>query len=294
VIEIVPTEATLGAEIRGLDVRHLDDATFAEVEAAFHEHAVLVFRQQHLTRDEHVAFACRFGELEVYSTKGSYSTLADMTGAPFVADITNVDEHGVLITDRQHPFFRQIAGNEFWHADSSFKPHGSKASVLAAVEVPPAGGDTEFADMRASYDALTREQQERLARLEAWHSIAYSQAVVGSGDVEPADDPTTMPGVRQPIVRRHPVTGRPSLFIGRHACHVFGMDLADGQRFLQELVDAACQPPRVFAHRWTVGDVVIWDNRCALHRATPWNLVERRVMRHVRLAGAPDHAQRRS
>jgi alpha-ketoglutarate-dependent taurine dioxygenase len=290
-IDVMPTGASLGAEI-DVDLRELDPVTFAEIEAAFHEHAVLIFRDQYLTRDEEVDFALRFGVLETFMSEASYSAVKRLDGAPVVVDIANVDADGMPITDRQHPTMQQLAGNWGWHADSSFRPPGSKASVLAAVEVPPEGGETEFADMRAAYDALSPDMQARLGQLHAWHSISYSQAVIGAGDREPASDPTTMPGAPQPVVRHHPATGRPSLCIGRHACHIFGMEVSEAQGLLGGLLADACQPPRVLTHRWNVGDVVIWDNRCVLHRGRPWDLTERRVMRHVRIAGdwVPDTA----
>jgi alpha-ketoglutarate-dependent taurine dioxygenase len=283
-IDVKPAGASLGAEI-GVDLRDLDATTFVEIEAAFHEHAVLIFRDQHLTREEEVAFALRFGVLETFSSEGSYSAVKYLDGAPVVVDIANVDANGIPITDRRHPTMQQLAGNWGWHADSSFRPPGSKASVLAAVEVPTEGGETEFADMRAAYDALSSDDQERLGQLHAWHSISYSQAVIGASDVAPASDPTTMSGAWHPVVQRHPVTGRPALCIGRHACQIFGMDVGEAQSLLRDLLAEACRPPRVLTHRWMVGDVVIWDNRCALHRGKPWDLSERRVMRHVRIAG---------
>ena len=284
-IEVEATTASLGAEIRRVDLRDLHSIAFPEIEAAFNQYGVLIFRDQHLTRDEQVEFALRFGVLETFSADASYSAVKDLEGAPVVVDIANIDRNGMQITDRRHPAMQQINGNEGWHADSSFRPPGSKASVLAAVEVPSVGGETEFADMRAAYDAVSSEDKARLGRLHVWHSISYSQAIIGAGDVEPASDPTTMSGAWQPVVRWHPATGRPSLCIGRHACQILGMEVCEAQSLLHGLLAEACQPPRVLTHRWIVGDVVIWDNRCVLHRARPWDLAERRVMRHVRIAG---------
>ncbi len=284
-VDVVATAASLGAEIRRVDLRDLDDAAFPEIEAAFDEYGVLIFRGQHLTREEQVEFALRFGVLETVGGDGAYPAYKDLEGTPVVVDIANVDKDGTQITDKHHPAMRQIAGNEGWHADSSFRPPGSKASVLAAIEVPSVGGETEFADMRAAYDALPDDDKDRLAALHVWHSISYSQAVIGASEIEPAPDPTTMSGAWQPVVRRHPATGRPSLCIGRHACQIYGMEVCEAQRLLGDLLAEACRPPRVHTHSWMVGDVVIWDNRCVLHRARPWDLAERRVMRHVRIAG---------
>jgi alpha-ketoglutarate-dependent taurine dioxygenase len=281
-VRVTPLAATLGAQIDGVELRRLDDETWAVLERAFHDHAVLIFHDQHLSRAEQIAFGRRFGELEIDEGKGYRPSLA---GKPVVLDISNVDDDGTHITDRQHPLARRLTGNEGWHTDSSFKAVAAKASVLAAVEVTSSGGETGFADMRAAYDALSADQQLRLAGLRGWHSSQYSNAVAGASDLEPASDPTTMLGAWHPLVSRHPATGRRSLFIGRHACSIDGMEVAAGQAWLAELLLNACRPPRVFTHRWATGDVIVWDNRCVLHHASPWDLRERRVMRHVRIGG---------
>jgi alpha-ketoglutarate-dependent taurine dioxygenase len=161
----------------------------------------------------------------------------------------------------------------------------AKASVLSAKVVPAVGGDTEWADMRAAYDALDPATRDRVADLCAHHSIAWSQAragfdsTFGYGMAEP-------PQLR-PLVKVHPVTGRPALFIGRHAHAIPGLEPAESQALLDDLLAAACQPPRLYRHRWSPGDLVVWDNRCVLHRAGEWDLTQPRVMRHTRVAGDP-------
>ncbi|MFD7407846.1 TauD/TfdA dioxygenase family protein [Streptomyces sp. NPDC059866] len=273
---------TLGAEVRGPDLRELDDADWAGIEAAFHEHGILVFHDQSLGRDEQVAFARRFGEIELQDAD---TMRADLVGKPIVLDISNVDENSVHIKDRDHPQTRFLGGNEGWHSDSSFKAVSAKASVLHAIEVPSTGGRTGYADMRAAYDELSDADKAALEGLTVFHSLQYSQAAAGATDTEAAAVPSDMNGAWHPLVKRHPVTGRRSLFIGRHACQVEGMPVAEGQALLGRLLDAACVPPRTYYHPWRPGDVVVWDNRCVLHRATAWDLAERRVLRHVRVAG---------
>jgi alpha-ketoglutarate-dependent taurine dioxygenase len=284
-----PFPSTIGAEMTTIDVRRLNGEQWRSVDQALLDYGVLLFRDQHLTQDEQVVFACHFGEIEVNepapdipmpSYYGEFGT-----GTPIILEISNIDEHGVHITDPDHPKVRRHSGNEGWHSDSSYRPVTSRASTLTAIEAPARGGATAFADMRAAYDRLTEEEKARLERLDAWHSIAYSNAASGATEVVPADDPTTMTGARHPIVRTHPETGHPSLFIGRHACHIFGLGVYEGQELLRQLLVDACRPPRTWVHSWSTGDLVIWDNRRVLHRALAWDLSYRRVMRHVRIAG---------
>jgi alpha-ketoglutarate-dependent taurine dioxygenase len=162
----------------------------------------------------------------------------------------------------------------------------AKASLLSAHVLPSAGGETEFADMRAAYDALDDDRKRQFEGLMGTHSYAYSQGKVGGlEEVFTPEARARMIDVEHPLVRVHPSTGRKSLFIGRHVYRVTGMDDADAQAMLDDLIAWACQPPRVYRHRWTVGDIVVWDNRCILHRAMPWDMTEPRVMWHTRVAG---------
>jgi alpha-ketoglutarate-dependent taurine dioxygenase len=267
VVERLP--ATLGASVTGIRLADLDDAGWRAVEEAFHEHALLVFPGQHLDDDEQRAFGRRFGMLE--------------PGLE-LAVLGNVAPDGGLYP-ADHIVTHMLRGNEGWHTDSSYMPLAAKASMLSAHVVPSSGGDTEWADMRAAYDALDDATRARIASLSAHHSIKYSQAragyamVAGSygGEVE-------VPPLR-PLVKVHPVTGRPALYIGRHAHAVPGLSADDSERLLDGLVERACQPPRVFRHRWAPGDVAVWDNRCVLHRACPHDAGEPRVMKHTRIAG---------
>lgn len=282
-MRVSPLEGmTFGARVAGVDVSAMDRSTYDRLLDAFHEYGVLIVEDQDLDRDAQVAFAERLGPIELQDAKG---LRAELEGQPIVLDISNVDQFGNHIADRNHPQTRYLGGNEDWHTDSSFKPVTALASVLHAIEVPTNGGNTWWADMRAAHDALEAAEQLRLRGLEAYHSLEYAQAVAGAIDVRVPDDPTQMQGAWHPMVVEHPVTGRPALFVGRHAVLIRGMGVAESQAYLDDLIGRACRPPRTYEHSWTPGDVVMWDNRRVVHRATSWDLRERRVLRHVRVAG---------
>jgi alpha-ketoglutarate-dependent taurine dioxygenase len=274
---IEPIDATLGAVVTGVALARMDDATWTAVEQAFHRHALLVFPGQHLTEQEQVAFARRFGEIELLAPDPEQKAVA----------ISNQRPDGSVMGPDEHRF-KSLRGNEGWHTDSSYMPLAAKASVLSAQVVPSAGGETEWADMRAAYDALDEPTRRRIAGLSAHHSLYHSQAKIGH-IVQPGAGYGyhTKGAPLRPLVKVHPVTGRPSLFIGRHAYGIPGLDEAESEKLLADLVDFACRPPRTYAHRWAPGDVVIWDNRCVLHRARPYDYREARVMRHTRVAGDP-------
>ncbi len=272
---IQPTQATLGAVVSGVRLAALDDADWRAIEAAFHEHAVLIFADQHLAADEQVAFGRRFGQIEYI--------VPNLDTVP----ISNRRRDGTLLSDTE-PAMQILRGNEGWHTDSSYMPLAAKASVLSAEVVPSRGGETEWADMRAAYAALDPATRERIGKLSAFHSLKHSQARIGQTDTGGYGYGFSVekPPLR-PLVKLHPVTGRPSLFIGRHAYGVPGLASQESERLLDDLVEFACQPPRTHRHAWKPGDVVIWDNRCVLHRARPWDHAEPRVMHHTRIAGDP-------
>ncbi len=265
-------DATLGAVVTGVRLAALTDGEWQAIERQFHDHAVLVFPGQHLEAGEQVAFARRFGAIEVI--------LDGYDAVP----ISTVDRHGA-VRAADHPVMQVVRGNQGWHTDSSYMPVSAKASMLSARVVPSTGGETEWADMRAAYDALDDATKSRIETLCAHHSIAYSQAragftsTIGYGMEEPAQ--------LRPLVKIHPVTGRPSLFIGRHAHAIPGLAPDESDALLAELLEFACRPPRCYLHRWQPGDLVVWDNRCVLHRACEWDLAEARVMLHTRVAGEP-------
>lgn len=272
---IAPLDASFGARVADIDLADLSDADWKTVKAAFLEFGALVFPGQHLTEAAQIAFGERFGEIEILRP-GSKS-----------AAISNVKPDGAVMGKREKRF-ESLRGNEGWHTDSSYMPLAAKASCLAAVVTPSVGGETALADMRDAYDALDAATKARIADLKAYHSLYESQAKAGyvfkTGEGYGFH---TKGAPLRPLVKTHPETGRKSLFIGRHAFRIPGMDDADAQALLDRLLDHAVQPPRTYVHAWAPGDVMIWDNRCILHRACPYDYDEPRVMRHVRIAGDP-------
>ncbi len=272
--DIEPLDATFGAVVTSVKLAALDDATWRDLHAAWLEYALLIFPGQNLSRDEQIAFAKRFGPLEFE-----------------LAPISNVKSDGTLITDPDNDILKVLKGNMGWHSDSTYMPVQAKGAVFSARVVPKSGGATGWADMRAAYDALDDDLKAKVESLAAHHSLHYSQAKLGhfpkKGSAYSGYGFHDGPEPLRPLVKVHPETGRKSLLIGRHAHNIPGMNADESERFLQELVDFACRPPRIYHHEWTTGDVVVWDNRCLLHQATPWDMSEPRVMWHSRIAGDP-------
>jgi alpha-ketoglutarate-dependent taurine dioxygenase len=272
---IEPLPATFGAVVTGLRLAALDEPTFAALHAAWLEYALLIFPGQHLTTAEQVAFAKRIGPTEFD-----------------LAPISNVRADGSLRRDDDSDdVVKILKGNMGWHQDSTYMPVQAKGAVFTCQVAPRAGGETGFADMRAAYDALPEAMRQRIEGLCAHHSLAYSQGKLGHAHTKGSaysgyGFDVAEPPLR-PLVKVHPETGRRSLAIGRHAYGVPGLSAEESERLLQELVDFACQPPRVWHHSWTAGDAILWDNRALLHRAMPWDMAEPRVMYHSRLAGDP-------
>ena len=278
-----------GVELVGVDVNRVDDATFAEVVAAFEEHSVLLFRGQSLTDEAQIAFSRRFGPLEV--TIRSIASRAETP--PHIANLSNVDGENRLIPtgDKRNRF---NAGNQMWHTDSSFKKVPAHASLLSAREVPAEGGETQFASMRVAYGRLPADMRAFLEDRIAVHSFVYSRGLIDDG-LLPPDHAAQVPPVRQALVRTNPVNGRKAFYVGSHACEIEGMPTAEARALLRELREAATRPELVYTHRWRVGDLVMWDNRCMLHRGRPWDESRyRRVMHRTTVAGvgptAPDAA----
>ncbi|MFP6624619.1 MAG: TauD/TfdA family dioxygenase, partial [Myxococcota bacterium] len=209
-----------------------------------------------------------------------------------LAPLSNVRQDGSLRPDDESDdVIKILKGNMGWHCDSTYMPVQAKGAVFTAHQVPPRGGETGWADMRAAYDALDAEARARIADLSAYHSLYFSQAKLGHEPKEGSaysgygfhdQDPPL-----RPLLKTHPETGRRSLLIGRHAYGIPGVDPDESERLLRDLVDFACQPPRTYHHAWSAGEAVVWDNRCLLHQAIPWDMNEPRVMYHSRIAGDP-------
>ena len=274
------TDATLGAIVTKVDLGFLSDNTFAHLLRLWHERAVLVFPGQHLSDEAQIAFSARFGAFERGLKQSSDVKLARLS---------NVKADGtVAAPDSLQARFH--LGNTHWHSDSSYKRVGAKASLLSARVVPSSGGETEWADMRAAWDALHVTTQRQLESKAAVHSYAYSHSWHGGLEIVGADDLARLAPVQHPLVRVHPATGRRSLFVGRHASHIVDADEASSRALLQQLTEQACQPPRLWKHAWKVGDIAIWDNRCVLHRGHLWPADQARTMVRTTIAGdAPDN-----
>ena len=281
--EITPTDATLGAVVSNVRLNALDDDAFAAIEEAWHNHAVLVFADQHLTEEEQVAFSRRFGPLERSLTK------THTKGDPAIIHLSNVKKDGTL-WGAQSDTGLMLKGNNYWHTDSSYKRIPAKASLLSAKIVPTTGGETAFADMRAAYDELDPAMQDWLEDKIAVHSYAYSQGKVGGTGALTQDEWDALPAVEQPVIRIHPATGRRNLYVGRHASHIVGEDPDESRTLLEMLCEDACRPPRIHIHKWQVGDLVIWDNRCVLHRGLGHPPDQPRRMVRTTVAGDSDDA----
>lgn len=269
-----------GATVRGVDLsKPLDDDTFARILDAFNEHAVVVFHEQPLDDEQQIAFSLRFGRLETSVRKDRKRRVTRVE----ISEVANVDEHGRIVgSDDERAIYN--AGNQLWHSDSSFKRVPAKASLLSAREVPPEGGETEFADMRAAWDALPEGKRQGLEGLVAVHDFVYSRGLIGYDQFTDAER-AAVPPVQQALVRTHPVTGRQALFLGSHASQIIGWPVEESRRLLRKLLEFATQPRFVYRHTWRTGALVMWDNRCVLHRGRPWEPRHRRVMHRTTVAG---------
>lgn len=274
-----PLHPLFGAEIVDVDIgAALDDRTFAAIRALFEECSLLLFRGQTLDDDAQVEFSRRFGPLET-------TVKANPAGGTYFARQSNLDiATGAVIPAQDRRMIYQKA-NYFWHTDSSFKPVPSLCSLLSARIVPPEGADTEFATMRAAYDALPEETKRRLSGLTAMHSLQHSRSLVDP-EVLTREERDEVPPVPQAMVRINPVNGRKAIYVGAHASNVVGWPEDEGRAFLKELTDFATQPRFVYRHKWREGDLLVWDNRALLHRATAYDGTRyKRLMQRTTVAG---------
>ena len=269
-IEPIATK-TLGAVVIGVELATLSEVDWNTILDGFHQYGLLVFPGQHLSDEQQGEFGSRFGELE---------SIVEGTSA---VPLSNKLADGSLAGKEDH-IMQVLLGNEGWHTDSSYMPVSAKASLLSAHQVPVSGAATEWADMRAAYEALPGGLRETIGNLAAYHSLKYSQTRAGMTQSKGYGYGVAEPPLR-PLVKIHSVTGKPALYIGRHAYGIPGMDESESELLLDRLLSFACSPERTYEHRWQVGDLVIWDNRCLLHRARPFNMAEARVMKHTRIAG---------
>jgi alpha-ketoglutarate-dependent 2,4-dichlorophenoxyacetate dioxygenase len=267
------------AEVGGVDLRRVQDReTLDRIRAGMDEHAVLVFRDQAFTDQEQLDFAQRFDGL-LHTKTGSRVLRKSRFGNEALSDISNVDENGAImpVGDRRRMY---ALGNRLWHTDASFQDPPGRYSMLSARVVPAAGADTEFADMRAAYDALDARAKARLDGLRVHHSIAHSRQTLGFEFSK--DEEEQLKGAVHPLVRTIPRSGRTSLYLASHAARIVDWPVPEGRLLLLELIEHATRPEFVYRHVWRVGDLVIWDNRTTMHRARPFeDTVDRRELRRV-------------
>ena len=283
-VQVTPVQGDFVAVVDDLDLSHpLNDADFADVEMAFETYGVIVFPAQNITDDQQIAFSRRFGPLEPSVRRHRNRAVSNV----FLSDISNVGSDGQIMAEKSEAMSYN-RGNQLWHSDSSFKEIPSKASLLSAREVPPSGGETEFADMRAAWDTLSAEKQVEISDLVAQHSLAYSRATMGydAGEKFMDVEKSEVPPIPQPLIRVSPVTGRKSLYVGSHAAYVDGMDRDAGRTLLDGLLAHAAEDRFIYIHNWAAFDLVMWDNRCINHRGRPWESQKhRRVMRRTTIGG---------
>ena len=275
-LTLSPLHPVFAAEVQGLDLRQPTDADLAaKIEAAMDEFAVLVFRDQVLDESQQMAFTRALGPvdmglLKVLQRRSRFKEAG-------MIDISNVDLESQIL-ERDDPRLITMLANQLWHSDSSFKQPSAKYSLLLACILPEQGGETEFADMRAAYDALPDEVRGELEGLAAEHSAFHSRIQLGDRQYTP-EDLAKYPTVAWPIVRTHPGSRRKTLFIGAHATHIVGWPVPEGRLLLAELLEHATQSRFVYRHTWRPGDLVIWDNRAVLHRGRRYDLSRRRELR---------------
>jgi alpha-ketoglutarate-dependent 2,4-dichlorophenoxyacetate dioxygenase len=270
-------------EVTGVDLTHAmahDD--IVAIEAAIAEHAVLVFRDQRITDDQQLAFSRCFGELE--ETRGTgISKPGEQRLHPAFADVSNLDtDNTILARDNRRRLYS--LGNMLWHSDSSFKPVPAKYSLLSGRVVVDQGGQTEFADMRAAYDLLDDATKAEIADLICEHSLIYSRELLGFDDLTEAERATMRP-VRQALTRTHPASGRKSLYLASHIGSIVGWPVPEARAFIRDLTEHATQRRFVYAHQWRPFDLVMWDNRCTMHRVRRFDASQVRDMRRTTVAG---------
>jgi len=276
---------SFAAEIGDVDLsRQIDPADILAIKDAFTKYAVLIFPDQHLSQDQHLDFAKHFGPLE--TTIGVYRKDAPLRVRKEFADVSNLNHDNEVWGKESRVRMFQM-GNRIWHTDSSFKRLPALASMLYARSIPPVGGHTEFADERAAYDALPEETKRRLDSLVAEHSIFNSRARLGFTNFND-EERRELPPVPQVVVRTIPESGRKSLYLASHAGRIFGMPETEGRALIDELIPHATQRQFVYTHRWRLHDLVMWDNRCTMHRGTEFD--DLRWKRDVQRATVSDIA----
>ena len=281
-ITILPSGQALAAELRGpdaksLDLKTVDDQTFAAIHRAWLDRLVVLFRGQHLTDDDLIRFSQRFGQLDWAPIQETGRRFVE--GHPEIYVVSNVIENGA-------PIGSLGAGEAVWHTDMSYLEMPPKASMLYALETPPDGGNTYFCNMYAAFDSLTAELRQRIAGLTVKHDGTYNSGGYLRQGMSAVDDPMTSPGVYHPLVTTHPDTGRRGLYLGRRRnAYIGGLPLAGSEALLDELWHYASRDEISWRHHWEPGDLVLWDNRCTMHRRDPFDPSTRRILHRTQVKG---------
>jgi taurine dioxygenase len=276
-VEVIPTAGGLGAEIRGVDLRELDEADFASLYQAWLDHSVLLVRGQQLTDAELIAFSTRLGDLDLAPIQENGRRFVD--GYPELYVVSNVIENGEAIGSLG-------SGEAVWHTDMSYLPDPPKASVLYALEVPPSGGNTAFINMYALFEELPEELKRLIHGLRIKHDGTYNSGGYVRQGVQVSDDPRTSAGTLHPLVCRHPETNRTMLYLGRRKnAYIEGLSLEDSEALLDTLWGYCRRPELTWENVWEVGDLVLWDNRSTMHRRDSFDAGYRRVMHRTQIKG---------
>ena len=278
-MNVIPSGAALGAEIQDVDLKNLSDQDFDRIHRAWLHHLVVRFRGQQLTVEDLVAFSRRFGELDWAPVQETGRRF--VAGHPEIYVVSNVIENGV-------PIGSLGAGEAVWHTDMSYIDDPPKASLLYALEIPPAGGDTYFCNMYGAYESLPDALKQRVADLALKHDATYNSGGYVRQGLAASDDPASSAGVYHPLVRTHPETGRRALYLGRRRnAYIGGLPLAESEALLDELWSYATRDEIAWRNEWQPGDVVLWDNRCTMHRRDAFDPNSRRIMYRTQIKSAP-------
>jgi alpha-ketoglutarate-dependent 2,4-dichlorophenoxyacetate dioxygenase len=270
-MEIIPLRPGFAAELRGVSLAEVaaNEAAYQTTRAAFEQHSVLVFRAQEVTDEAQLAFSRRFGPLEVTKV-GSQGV-----GTNLVI-LSTVDASGKVVP-ADHRLALRNKANQLWHTDSTFKRLPALASVLSARTIPARGGETEFVSTRLAWERLEPALRARLENCFVWHDYAHSRGKIAPDLASPAERAALPPQCWR-MTWKNPTNGRTALYLASHAYAIEGMEQAQAQKLLAELIDAATAPGLSYAHAWRSGDVVMWDNRATMHRGRPWPANEARLM----------------
>jgi taurine dioxygenase len=277
-LTVRPLNPAVGAEISGVDVARLTEAQFAAIEEAWYRHSAILIRGQRLADADLIAFSRRFGELD--------NPPVNENGKTFVADHPEIYVISNVAGPDGVPIGSLGAGEAVWHTDMSYLPEPPDASLLYALEVPPSGGDTWLCGMEAALGALPPALLERVRDLRIKHDGTYNSGGYLRKGLEATDDPVNSVGTPHPVICAHPTTGRPVLYLGRRRnAYVMGLTLEESEALLDELWRYATLPANCFAHRWRVGDLLMWDNRSTMHRRAPFDASRRRIMHRTQIKG---------